>query len=69
MGEISESRYYDKKEVTQELHRAEMRIQVLEMTLQGIAEQQTDDAQALQRFALQGLKKAGQAKSGSALAS
>jgi hypothetical protein len=69
MGEISESRYYDKKEVTQELHRVEMRNQVLEMTLRGIAEQPTDDAKALQHLALQGLKKAGEAKSSSALAS
>jgi len=69
MGEISESRYYDKKELTQILHRAEMRIQVLEMTLRGIAEQPSDDPQALQQLARQGLKKAAETESASALAS
>ena len=69
MGEISESRYYDKRELTQMLHRAEMRIQVLEMALRGIAEQPSDDPQALQQLARQGLKKAAEAESTSALAS
>ena len=69
MGEISESRYYDKRELTQMLHRAEMRIQVLEMALRGIAKQPSDNPQALQQLARQGLKKAAGAESTSALAS
>jgi hypothetical protein len=58
MGEISESRYYDKRELTQMLHDAEMRTQVLEMTLQQIAGQPSDNAEALQQLAKQGLQKA-----------
>jgi hypothetical protein len=46
-----------------------MRIQVLEMTLRGIAEQPSDDPQALQQLARQGLKKAAETESASALAS
>jgi hypothetical protein len=60
MGEISESRYYDKRELTQMLHDAEMRNQVLEMTLRQIAEQPSDNAEALQQLARQGLQKAGE---------
>jgi len=69
MGEIGESRYYDKRELTQMLHLSEMRNQVLEMTLRQIAEQPSDDPEALQQLAIQGLQKAAEAKSSTPVSS
>jgi hypothetical protein len=69
MGEIGESRYYDKRELTQMLHDAEMRFQVAEMTLRQIAEQPSDNPEALQQLARQGLRKAAETKSSSPITS
>jgi len=69
MGEIGESRYYDKRELTEMLHVAEMRNQVLEMALRQIAEQPSDDPEALQQLAIQGLQKAAEAKSSTPVSS
>jgi hypothetical protein len=63
MGEIGESRYYDKRELTQKLHEAEMRTQVLEMALTQIAEHPSEKPKALQQLAKQGLQKAAKIKS------
>jgi hypothetical protein len=69
MGEIGESRYYDKRELTEMLHVAEMRNQVLEMALRQIAEQPSDNPEALQQLAIQGLQKADEAKSSTPVSS
>jgi len=69
MGEIGESRYYDKRELTEMLHVAEMRNQVLEMALRQIAEQPSDNPEALQQLAIQGLQKAAEAKSSTPVSS
>jgi hypothetical protein len=63
MNEIGESRYYDKRELTQMLQVAELRIQALELALRQIAEQPSDDPATLQQLAKQGLQKASEAAS------
>jgi hypothetical protein len=63
MGEIGESRYYDKRELTQMLHEAEIRTQVLEMALRQIAEHPSENPEALQQLARQGLQKAAEIRS------
>jgi hypothetical protein len=63
MGEIGESRYYDKRELTRMLQVAELRIQALELALRQIAEQPSDDPAALQQLAQHGLQKASEVSS------
>ena len=63
MGEIGESRYYDKRELTKMLQVAELRIQALELALQQIAQQPSDDPATLQQLAKQGLQKASEVSS------
>jgi hypothetical protein len=69
MGEIGESRYYDKRELTQMMHQAEMRTQVLEMALTQILEHPSENPEALQQLARQGLQKAARIKSSTPVAS
>lgn len=63
MGEIGESRYYDKRELTQKLHDADVQKQVLELALRQIAKQPGDDADALRELAKNGLQQAAKAES------
>jgi hypothetical protein len=63
MEAVGKSRFYDKRQLTEALQVADMQIQVLEMTLRQIAEQPSDDAQALQKLAQQALQKAAEVSS------
>lgn len=63
MGDIGESRYYDKRELTQKLHDADVRTQVLLLALRQIAEHPGDDADALRQLAKNGLQQAAKAES------
>ena len=63
MGDIGESRYYDKRELTQKLHDADVRIQVMELALRQIAEHPPEDWKALQQLAKSALVQAAEARS------
>ena len=68
MAEVGGSRrFHDKKQLTQMLHASEMRVQVLEMALRQIASQPSDDPAALQQLAKQGLQKAAEAETTTAV--
>jgi hypothetical protein len=51
------------RELTQKMHEAEMRTQVLEMALTQIAEHPSENPEALQQLATQGLQKAAKVRS------
>jgi len=63
MEAVGKSRFYDKRQLTEELQVVEMQVHVLEMALRQIAEKPSDDAQALQKLAQQALQKAAEVSS------